>query len=432
LNRLARFPSALRSATSATLRRCGLLGALGALALGSCDAIVGAGNRELNDTIVCNDQGCTCAEHQGDCDGDPDNGCELLLDTPDNCGACGVVCQNGGCEDFTCACSAGRAECDGDPETQCETELATDSKHCGLCGRDCVGATCVEGLCEPEPVTNGPIFSFTVAGDTLYYATYADMGMFRVPLTGGATPEPFADPMTFVNLVQYHGDAVYWTSEMGVHATNILTGETVQLASDQSPGGRLAVGGDKVYWGNLDVMTNIASLHRAPTTPGGTVDVVTELGNVDFVFDFAVSEEHVYWNDIDLVMRSPHDMLAAELWKTVGVPATYLEPLTDGLLYAGNPGGTFFVPYAVGKEKQLAEVDGYGVLAGDAEYVYWVNFVFGASDPPALWRAPRSGEGPTLKLWEDPFLSPVIPLGLDDTYVYFIGGTAGQVQRVAR
>lgn len=415
------------------LRRCSLLGAVSVMMLGSCDAIVGAGGRELNDTIVCNDEGCACAEHHGDCDGDPDNGCELVLDEPDNCGACGVTCENGDCENYTCACAPGRAECDGDPTTVCETELATDSAHCGTCGRSCAGAACEDGLCKPEPVTIGPIYSFTLAGDTLYYATFMDMGMFRAPTDGSGTPEPFGDPTIYVNLMYHHDGVIYWTSDTGVHATTIATGETVQLAMDQSPGGRLQVGGGKVYWGNRDEATMIAYLHRAPVMPGGAVEEVTALGDVKFIFDFAVSEQHVYWNDINLFMRAPHDALEPESWKTVEIPATYLEPLADGLLFSGNPGGVYFIPYAAGNETLLADVEGYGVLAGDADAAYFVNYVFGSgAPPPALWRAPRSGGEPALKLAEDPFMSPAIPLGLDDTYVYWIGGPGGDVLRVAR
>ena len=38
---------------------------------------------------------------RGDCDGDPDNGCETpLWDNPDNCGSCNVVCRS--CDDTRC------------------------------------------------------------------------------------------------------------------------------------------------------------------------------------------------------------------------------------------------------------------------------------------------------------------------------------------
>src|SRR5581483_8192777 len=34
-----------------------------------------------------------CPVGLGDCDGNPANGCEAMLNTPDNCGACGKHCQ---------------------------------------------------------------------------------------------------------------------------------------------------------------------------------------------------------------------------------------------------------------------------------------------------------------------------------------------------
>ena len=53
-------------------------------------------------------------------------------------------------------------------------------------------------------------------------------------------------------------------------------------------------------------------------------------------------------------------------------------------------------------------------------------------------RTPRKftgpGGGPAVKLYEDQFLNPNIPLGLDDEYVYFLlaGGPTGDVVRMAR
>jgi hypothetical protein len=56
-----------------------------------------------------------CAPGTSDCDGSPANGCETLLSTPGNCGACGNTCSaNGACDagaggSFACRCNAGYA-----------------------------------------------------------------------------------------------------------------------------------------------------------------------------------------------------------------------------------------------------------------------------------------------------------------------------------
>lgn len=44
-----------------------------------------------------------CFDNTGDCDGNPDNGCESDLEDDESCGACGVVCDGGAsCQDGYC------------------------------------------------------------------------------------------------------------------------------------------------------------------------------------------------------------------------------------------------------------------------------------------------------------------------------------------
>lgn len=411
---------------------CAFALAAGALWGGGCDAIVGAGDRELNSTIVCDAQGCACAEGHGDCDGSPDNGCETDLDTADDCGACGVACTGGVCEDKVCVCDATHAECDGDPATVCETDIGADAAHCGSCERSCGDSECSGGLCKLEPVTSiGPMYAFALVGQTLYFATSADMGMFRADL-GGAAPEPFGDTTQYVELLHHHGESIYWTTLESVHATSTVTGESVTLAQQQQPGVRVAVGGDKVYWGDFDMDFTNLRLHRAPITPGGMVEEVAVLGDADFLFDFAVTEEHAYWADITQVMRTPHDMIAPALFKNVQTPPTFLQPAAEGILYAGNPSGTYLAPFGAGSDRKLAEEDGYGVLESDGENVYFVTWVFSSGEPFEIWRAPLDGGGPTVLLARDPDMLPGAPLAIDDKYLYWIGGPLGEIVRVPK
>ena len=124
-------------------------------------------------------------------------------------------------------------------------------------------------------------------------------------------------------------------------------------------------------------------------------------------------------------------MVSPMLFKNVQTPPVFLEPGAEGLLYTGSPGSTFLVPYGVGSARLLAEEDGYGVLTSDGTSVYFVTYIFGSQEPFKLWRAPLSGAGPTVKLAEDPYMSGA-PLAVDDKYVYWIGGLAGEVLRVAK
>jgi hypothetical protein len=114
-----------------------------------------------NGVPSCTSNGCAiaCDDGFGDCDEDADTGCEVdLMDDPDNCGACGTVCENENgntrCVDGECvpSCSSGWDDCDGDPQNGCETDLGASLDDCGACGEGCdppnATGTCVDGVCE--------------------------------------------------------------------------------------------------------------------------------------------------------------------------------------------------------------------------------------------------------------------------------------------
>lgn len=408
-----------------------LFGLAAAFAVGACDAIIGAGDRELNNTIVCTGTGCACAAGLGDCDGLPDNGCETDLSSQKHCGACDRPCDNGTCAEGACSCDPGFADCDGDPATSCETSVAADSENCGACGRSCGGAECAGSLCVPEPVTfTGPMFAFDLAGQTIYFATGPDMGMFRMDI-GGASPEPFGDNMLYVNLIEHDGDAVYWTSDDSIFATTTATNETTALAAMQYPGQRLAVAGGKVYWGHLDSNTNSAFIHRTSVVAGGMIEVVVDLGDPAYAGDFCVTEDHVYWADIIQIFRSPHDVAEPALFKNVEVPVGFFHPGKDALLYTGNPNGTFFVPIGAGAPKQIADLEGYGVITSDDTHAYFVTWAFGSSELYEFWKVPLTGDTPPVKIAEEQSLSPG-PLRIDDTYLYWIGGPNAEIVRIVK
>jgi hypothetical protein len=92
-----------------------------------------------------------------DCDGNPVNGCETALNTPGNCGACGVPCSAPGngtasCASFTCVmdCNPSFENCDGNWGNGCESLLSI--QNCLSCGVACnaphtTGAACSGGGC---------------------------------------------------------------------------------------------------------------------------------------------------------------------------------------------------------------------------------------------------------------------------------------------
>jgi len=104
--------------------------------------------------------GFSCNPGFADCDGNPANGCEVVLgNDARHCAACGTVCATGNNAAATCnagqcglACDTGFGDCDGAPGNGCETDTRTAAAHCGVCGRTCATganatATCTAGAC---------------------------------------------------------------------------------------------------------------------------------------------------------------------------------------------------------------------------------------------------------------------------------------------
>ncbi len=158
-------------------------GAAGCVELGTADHCLDCHDACAtpdNAVAVCGPYGCTfeCLEGFGNCDNDPETGCEealdedglcpsgclpgeadcgdgcVPLDTIDNCGECGRSCDAADNADPTClptgcsfVCHDGFGNCDGDPETGCEQPL-DDDLHCGACGAACEDPPNASGFCE--------------------------------------------------------------------------------------------------------------------------------------------------------------------------------------------------------------------------------------------------------------------------------------------
>ncbi|AUX28922.1 MULTISPECIES: hypothetical protein [Sorangium] len=118
----------------------------------------------------CRDGECgetVCPAGRGDCNGDPDDSCEVnLAADPENCGTCGSLCTvangTGKCTATGCAigtCEPGFADCDGSYENGCETNTATSLSHCGGCGEVCTIAggapKCEGGECKVRTCNSG-------------------------------------------------------------------------------------------------------------------------------------------------------------------------------------------------------------------------------------------------------------------------------------
>jgi len=122
---------------------------------------------------ACNERACTidCNEGWGDCDGEIRTGCEEDLSSASMCGACGEVCMTAhatpSCFASSCeidVCAPGYENCDVNPRNGCEM-LLNNLAHCGACGRacamdhatpSCAGGTCRVAACDDGWADCGP------------------------------------------------------------------------------------------------------------------------------------------------------------------------------------------------------------------------------------------------------------------------------------
>ncbi|MEZ4405981.1 MAG: hypothetical protein R3A52_05850 [Polyangiales bacterium] len=135
----------------------------------SCGAC-GAACSTPNGVPACERGACAtgrCTAPFADCDGDVANGCETdTLTAVAHCGACGVACPARANATATCSgsscgftCDAGFADCDGDPENGCEVDTRTSLLHCGACRAACEVANgtgaCAAGACTVSACNEG-------------------------------------------------------------------------------------------------------------------------------------------------------------------------------------------------------------------------------------------------------------------------------------
>jgi Stigma-specific protein, Stig1 len=112
-----------------------------------------------NANAVCTNGACqlqACTGSFRDCDNNPANGCEVDSGSSTaNCGACGNVCNlpnaTAACTSGACAvsaCTGTFRNCDNNPSNGCEVNTASSPQNCGACGTVCNSGVCNNGVCQ--------------------------------------------------------------------------------------------------------------------------------------------------------------------------------------------------------------------------------------------------------------------------------------------
>lgn len=133
---------------------------------GTCGHACAPGQFCLSDGL--NPPKCACDPGQAMC-GDAENPwCADLQNDKVNCGTCGHQCPGGRangspvCTKGFCdyVCDQGFGDCDGNPDNGCETDLRTSGANCGACGARCdtsAGQPCIDGKCLTVECDGGPV-----------------------------------------------------------------------------------------------------------------------------------------------------------------------------------------------------------------------------------------------------------------------------------
>ena len=112
---------------------------------------------------LCRNGSCAvaaCDTGFADCNMTAMDGCEVsVANDPASCGGCGRRCSGPnsmqGCQMGACqidSCAKGYSDCDKKVETGCESDVGSDLKNCGGCGNACAvpqngNPACVNGVC---------------------------------------------------------------------------------------------------------------------------------------------------------------------------------------------------------------------------------------------------------------------------------------------
>ena len=332
--------------------------------------------------------GLACDTGQEACVGDTPETCVAgrWVVAPSACGTPDPVCLHGACvacTPFAMQCTDGMPQtCDengvwqpqgtcGCLESLCSSACVdpkTDSHNCGACGHDCLGGTCVGGMCQPVMVASQQSAPFALAVDSEF---------------------------------------IYWTNKETdgtVLKTPILGGNITTLATGQVQPLHIAVDSNNAYWTTeSNGTTDIGTVVRVPLGGGALTTMAFGLNEPDSIVVRNGQAFWTVWNGDEpgagVIMTEATDastpqIAASGLTVPTGLALNATTLYWSNQLDPAEDGGTVFaVPVAAkdgGASVTLAaEPDLPLYIAIDTNNVYWTDWTDGA-----VVAAPLSGGAP--------------------------------------
>jgi len=327
-------------------------------------------------------------------------------------------------------CDDGTGDCNGDPEDGCETDLTSDDEHCGACDHDCLGGNCVNSACQPVQVADpqgsslSPWNGFLSLGPDDVYFGYAgtNFGGFAMAAKDGTSAACIAcdegTPRESTTSASY----VFWV-DIGVDELRRapLDGSSFTTLWSGQVGTPVAVDTGYIYW----YADGASAVMRADHDGGGATQVATGQNNVG---SLAAEGGFVYWSTASAIF---------ELEVGVGSPTPLVQGLTSPRSVVVDDDYAYFatgqwgvdeavrrVPRGGGAAELLTDTGGAYVIALDATHVYAA-----ANHDGVIFRIPKDGGTPEVLATGQPF---PFDIAVDDEAVYWSSETDAAVAKVAK
>ncbi|MDB4992917.1 MAG: hypothetical protein JWM74_349, partial [Myxococcaceae bacterium] len=187
----------------------------------------------------------------------------------------------------------GDAATDGETGIACTANVMIDPANCGVCGHDCFGGACTNGLCEAVTMVGdaGVLLGFGANEDNAYWTS--TLRLMRLPLDGKSAPIEFddaPDATTASKLVVSSTDVV-WTLSPAYKqlqtcpAAGCPDTGPFALPEFASPLPAAVMREGMLYWS--DDGTQL----RVTPVDGGATEVFADSG----VTSIAIEPPYVYW-----------------------------------------------------------------------------------------------------------------------------------------
>jgi hypothetical protein len=203
----------------------------------------------------------------------------------------------------------------------------------------------------PRVIANSlNLSSMAVDESYVYWTSWKDTAVLRLPLSGAATPQPIALNTTGPDQVTLSGSHVYWIEQAGQANASIKrvpkdgSEPAATLATGQNQAATLAVDSDFVYWGNSFSVGNVV---RCPLT-GCAAEPTVLVTNQNSPRALTVAGRSAFWMTVAGALQ-PYENRAA----VMRCPIDGCESATETLAV------------------QTFSPEGMS-MAADASHVYWV------------------------------------------------------------